>query len=104
MIWVFTFFIMMCKNGRYFELCSIVNFNLGCRFCSRLCNSLISPQAFPVYETIVHLFYDLVNSSFVSLTYFLPIISYGFSPKYAKVRVVDVGYILLPKTLPRVWI
>ena len=36
MIWPFTFFIRMSKNGYSFELCSIVNSILGCRFCSRL--------------------------------------------------------------------
>ena len=40
MIWSFTFFIKMSKNGSSLEVCSIVNFILGCRFCSRLCTSL----------------------------------------------------------------
>ena len=42
--WPFMFFIRMSKNGNSFELCSIVYFILGCRFCSRLCNSLMSPH------------------------------------------------------------
>ena len=42
MIWPFTFFMRMSQNGTSFELCSIVNFILECRFWSRLCNSFIS--------------------------------------------------------------
>ena len=44
MIWPFTFFIMTSKNGCYFELCSKINFILECRFCGRLCHSLMSPH------------------------------------------------------------
>ena len=44
MIRPFTFFMRMSKNGASFELCSIVNFILGCRFSSRLCNSMMSPH------------------------------------------------------------
>ena len=44
MIWPFTLHIRMSKNGNSFELCSIVNFILGCRFYSRLCNLLMSPS------------------------------------------------------------
>ena len=51
-----------------------------------------------------YLFYDLVNSSFMSLPYFLAIISYRFSSKYARVRVAYFGTILVPIAVPRVWI
>ena len=51
-----------------------------------------------------YLFHDLVNSSFMLLPYFLPIISYRFSSKYARVRVAYVGTILVPIAVPRVWI
>ena len=44
MIWPFMFFIRMSKNGHSFKLCSIVNFILGCRFCSGLCYSFMSPH------------------------------------------------------------
>ena len=37
-------FMGMSKNGSSLKLCSIDNFILGCRFWSRLCNSLISPH------------------------------------------------------------
>ena len=37
----------------------------------------------------------------MSLPYFLPIISYRFSPKYARVRVAYVGAILVPIVVPR---
>ena len=36
-------FIRMSKNGNSSELCSIVNFILGWRFCSKLFKSLMSP-------------------------------------------------------------
>ena len=64
MIWPFTFFfIRMSKNGNSFKLCSIVNFILGCRFCSRLCNSLMSPHGHfqNMKQSSKYLFHDLVN-------------------------------------------
>ena len=51
-----------------------------------------------------YLFHDLVNSSFMSLLYFLPIISYRFTSKYARVKVTYVGAILVLTVVPRVWI
>ena len=48
------FFLRTSKNGSSFELCSTVNFISGCRFCSSLCNSLMSPPwVFPEYEAII---------------------------------------------------
>ena len=56
-LWWFShsrFFIKMSRNGNSFELCSIVNFILGCRFCSGLCDSLMSRQGhFPEYEAFI---------------------------------------------------
>ena len=52
MIWPYSFFIRMSKNGSSFELCSIVNFTLGCTLWSRLCNSLISSYGPPLYKSI----------------------------------------------------
>ena len=77
MIWPFTFFIRLSKNGSSFELSAIVNFILGCRFCNRLCNSLMSPQGHfqNMKQSSKYLFHDLVNSSFMLLPYFLPTIS-----------------------------
>ena len=70
-------FIRMSKNGNSFKLCSIVNFILGCRFCSRSCYSLIPPSwVFPEYEAIIQ--HDLVKSSFMSLPYFLLLFHIGF--------------------------
>ena len=51
-----------------------------------------------------YLFHDLVNSSFMSLPHFLPIISYRFSSKYARVRIAYIGTIFVPKAVPSVWI
>ena len=106
MIWPFTFFIRMSKNSISFELCFIVNFIFGCRFYSRLCNSLMSSRGHfqNMKQTSKYLFNDLVNSSFKSLPYFLPIISYRFSPKYARVRIAYVGAILFPMAVPWFWI
>ena len=74
----------MSKNGSSFELCSIINVILGCRFCSRLCNSLMSPHGHfqNMKQSSKYLFHDLVNFPFMLLAYFLPIISYWFSSKY----------------------
>ena len=96
----------MSRNDNSFELCSIVNFILGCRFCSRLCNSLMSSHGHfqNMKQSSKYLFYDWVNSSFMSLPYFLHIISYRFSSKYASVRVAYVGTILVLMAVPRVWI
>ena len=49
-----------------------------------------------------YLFHDLINPV-VILMYFLPIISYRFSSKYAKVKVVYVGASLVPIAVPRIW-
>ena len=97
-------FIRMSKNGHSFELCSVVNFTLGCRFCCRLCNSLISPHGHfqNMKQSSKYLFHYLVNSSFMSLPYFLHIISYRLSSKYARVRVAYVGAILVPLAVPSV--
>ena len=53
MILPFTFFTRMSKKGSSFRLCSIVNFILGCRFCTHetlvsfevisSCNALVVP-------------------------------------------------------------
>ena len=97
----------MSKNGNSFELCLIVSFILGCRFWSRLCNSLMSPchgYFQNMKKSSEYLFQDLVNFPFMLVPYFLPIISYRFSSKYAKVRVAYVGAILVPIAVPRVWI
>ena len=66
----------MSKNGCSFELCSIVNFILEYRFCCRLWNSLMSPHGhFQIMkQSSKYIFHDLVNTSFMSLLYFLPII------------------------------
>ena len=86
-IWPFTFFIRMSKDGNSFELCCMVNFILGCRFCSWLYNSLMSPHGHfqNMKKSSKYFFHDLGNSSFMSLPYFLPIISHRFSSKYARV-------------------
>ena len=96
----------MSKNGNSFELCSIVNFILGSRFCRSLSNLLMSPHGHGqnMMQLSKYLFYDLVNSSFIFLHYFLPIISYRFSSKYARVRVTYVGAIFVPIAVPSVWI
>ena len=85
---------------------SIVNFILGCWFCSRSCNSLMSQHGYfqNMKQSSKYLFHDLVKSSFMSLLYFLPIISYMFSSKYARVRVAYVGAIFVPKAVPSIWI
>ena len=105
MIWPFTAFIRMSKNGNSFKLCSIVNFILGCRFCSRSCNSLMSPHGCfqNMKQSSIYIFHGFENSS-VSLPYFLPIVSYRLSSKYAKVRVTYVGAILISIAVRRVWI
>ena len=102
----FTFFTRMSKNGSSFRLCSIVNFILGCRFCSSSCNSLMSPHGYIqiMKQSGKYLYNDLVNFSFMSLPYFLPIFSYRFSSKYARVRVAYVGAIFVPIAVPSVWI
>ena len=66
------FFIRMSKNGSSLEPCSIVNCILGCRFCSRLCNSLMSPQGHfqNIKQSSKYLFHDFVNSPFMLLPYF----------------------------------
>ena len=96
MVLSFTFFIRVSKNS--FKLCSIVNFILGCRFCSRSCNSLMFPHGCfqNMKQSSKYLFHDLVNSSFMSLPYFLLIISYRFSSKYARVWVAYVCGIFFP--------
>ena len=84
--------------------CSIVNFILVlffiCRFYSMSCNLLMSPHGYfqNMKLSFKYLFHDLVKSSFMSLPYFLPIISYRFSSKYT--RVAYVSAILVPS----VWI
>ena len=96
----------MSKNGSSFELCYIVNFILGCRICSRLCNSFKSPHGHfhDMKQSSRYLFHDLLNSSFSPLPYFWPIVLYRFSSKYARVRVTCVGAILVPIAVPSVWI
>ena len=103
MIWPFMLFMRTSKNSS-FELCSIVNFILEFRFCSRLCNSLMSPHEHSqnMKQPFKYLFHDLVNS-FKLLSYFFPFISYRFPSKYARVRVAYVDAILVPIAVPRVW-
>ena len=104
--YIYTFFTRMSKNGNSFRLCSIVDFMLRCRFCSSSCNSLMSPHGYfqNMKQLSKYLFHDLVKSSFMSLLYFLPIISYRFSSKYARVRVAYVDAIFVPIAVPSVWI
>ena len=87
-------------------MCSIVNFILGCKFCSRSGNSLMSPRGCfqNIKQSSKYLFHDLVKSSFMSLPYILPIFSCRFSSKYARVRVEYVGVIFVPMAVPIVWI
>ena len=94
------------KNGNSFVLCFIVNFILGCRFCSRPYNSLMSSHGYfqNTKQSSKYLFDDLVISSFMSLPNFLPLISNRFISKDARVRIAFVGAILVPITVPRVWI
>ena len=103
---LFSFFIRMSKNGNSFELCSTVNSILGCRFCSQLCNSLMSSHGHfqNMKRSFEYIFHDLVNSSFMSLPYFLPIILYRFSSKYDRVKVAYVGAFLVLIAVPSVWI
>ena len=63
------FFMRMSKNGSSFELCSIVNFIFVCRFCSRLCNSLMSPHVHfhNIKKSSKYLFHDLINSPYVCM-------------------------------------
>ena len=105
MMWPFWFFMRMSKNGSSLDLCSIVNFIFGYRFWSKFYNWLMFPHGHfqNMKQSSKYLFHDLVNSPFMLLLYFLPIILYRFSSKYAKVRVVYVGAILVPIAVPRVW-
>ena len=84
----------------------IVNFILGCRFCGRSCSSLMSPHGYfqNMKQSSKYLFHDLVKGFFMSLPYFLPIISYRFSSKYTWVRVAYVGAIFVLIAVPNVWI
>ena len=76
-----------------------VGFVVGCVIVN------VSPGRFQnMKQSSKYLFYVLVNS-FMALPYFfLPIISYRFSSKKARVRVAYVGAILVPIAIPRVWI
>ena len=49
-----------------------------------------------------YIFHDIINSVFILLWYCLPMISYRYSCKYAKVRVAYVDAILVPIGVPRV--
>ena len=40
------FLMRISKNGSSLKLCSTVNFILGCKFFSRLCNSLMFPYGY----------------------------------------------------------
>ena len=42
-----------------------------------------------------YLFHDLINSVFILLLYFLPMILHKFSSKYSKVMVAYIGAILV---------
>ena len=44
MIWQFSFLMRISKNGGSLKLSSIVNFISGCKYWSRLCNSLMLPH------------------------------------------------------------
>ena len=72
MILLFTFFMRMCKNGNSFRLCSIVNFIFGCRFCSRSCNSLMSPHGYfqNMKQSSKYIFHDLVVFFYVVAVFF----------------------------------
>ena len=96
----------MSKNGSAFKLCSILKLILGRRFCSRLCNSLISPHGHfqNMKQTSKYLFHDLVKCFFYVVALFLSIISYSFSSKNARVRVAYVGVTLVPIAVPSVCI
>ena len=50
-------------------------------------------------QSSMYLFHDLMNSVFI-LLYFLPMISYRFSSKYAEVGVVYIAAILVPIAVP----
>ena len=93
MISPFTFFISMSKNCCCFDLCSIVNFILGVGFYSSLSNSLMSPHGhFHNMKKIIQIYFpDLINFSFTSFPYFLPMISYRFYSKDVRVRLAYVG-------------
>ena len=84
----------------------MVNFILGYRFCSKGCNSLMSPHGYfqNWKQSFKYLLHDLVNSTFMSLPNFLPIISYKFPSKYARVIIAYVGTILVPIAVPSVCI
>ena len=88
----------MSENGSSFELCSIVNLILGCRFCSRLSNSFMYKYFPNMKQSSKYIFHDLVNSPFILLPYFFYLTS-----KYAKVRVLCAGTILVPIAVSRVW-
>ena len=95
----------MCKNGSSLKLFFMVDFILGCRFWSWLCNLLMFPRGHfrSMKQLSWYLFHDLVNSLFMLLPYFLLMIAYRFSSKYARVRVAYVGTILVPIAVSRVW-
>ena len=88
----------MSKNYCSFDVWSVVNSILGCRFWCRLCNSLMSSHVHfkNMKQSSKYLFHDLVNSSIMLLPYFLPIISNRFSSKYARVWVAYVGTMFVP--------
>ena len=93
----------MSKNGNCFELCV-------CKFYFRLYVLkyvvLMSPHGDfqKMKQSSKYLFPDLVNSPFMLLPNFLPIISYRFSSKDVWVSVEYVGAILILIAVSRVWI
>ena len=63
MIWPFLlFFMRMTRNGNSLQLCSILNFIMGCRFWSNLCNSLMFPHGNfqNIKQSSKYLFHNLV--------------------------------------------
>ena len=66
-IWPFQFLMRMSESSNSLNLCSMVNFILGCRFLSKLCKSLMLPQEYfqNMKQSSRHLFYDLIYSIFI---------------------------------------
>ena len=56
MILPLTFFTGMSKNGSSFRLCSIVNFILGCRFCSSSIYIYIYRYIYKYIHTYIYMY------------------------------------------------
>lgn len=73
------FFIVtrMSRKGSSVGLCSSVKFIFGCRFCSKVWSSLISPHEVlqRIKQSSRYLFQDFMKSVFILCPYFCSILS-----------------------------